>query len=556
MRIKSIAISLLFILSIISILKTHGDVIVVNEGESIQQAINIANDGDIIYVKHGIYRENIIVNKKINLIGENAIIDGSGMDAIWVTVNHVNISGFQIINSTKGIYVFGDYVTIKKCWLKSNYCGIYISGKNCVIYLNNFTQNEKNACDLFSNKWDNGSIGNYWSDYEGKDENYDGIGDTPYKIDEDSMDNFPLMYPYGPPSCDFTYSINGKNVTFYGMAYDYDGYIVNYTWNFGDGSHGYGSYIHHEYGMEGSYNVCLAVMDNESRRNIECKLIYIDLTPPYTKYIMHPPEPNGKNGWYVSNVGVELIGKDNLSGVDKIFYRIDVNVYKEYKDIFYVEEEGLHAIKFYSVDKNGNIEREKSIGLKIDKSPPFTKALINGENLTKKWYKKEVDLILISSDNLSGVNLTVVNINGKGFFEYNGSISMKEGKHVIDFFSTDNAGNFEKVKRIEINVDKTLPNISIVNPSNGFYLYGRKVFEMNNIVIIGNISIIVSCDDNIGIEKVEFYIDGIYKANATIPPYKYEWDDFALGRHEIKAIAYDFAGNSKECEKEIFVINL
>jgi parallel beta-helix repeat protein len=48
-----------------------------------------------------------------------------------------------------------------------------------------------------SNTWDNGypSGGNYWSDYKGVDANGDGIGDTPYVIDENNMDSFPLTAP-------------------------------------------------------------------------------------------------------------------------------------------------------------------------------------------------------------------------------------------------------------------------------------------------------------------------------------------------------------------------
>jgi nitrous oxidase accessory protein NosD len=41
--------------------------------------------------------------------------------------------------------------------------------------------------------WDNGTQGNYWSDYNGTDANHDGIGDTPYSIDVLDRDRFPLM---------------------------------------------------------------------------------------------------------------------------------------------------------------------------------------------------------------------------------------------------------------------------------------------------------------------------------------------------------------------------
>jgi hypothetical protein len=36
---------------------------------------------------------------------------------------------------------------------------------------------------------------NYWSDYNGTDNNGDGIGDTPYIINDENQDNYPLMNP-------------------------------------------------------------------------------------------------------------------------------------------------------------------------------------------------------------------------------------------------------------------------------------------------------------------------------------------------------------------------
>jgi parallel beta-helix repeat protein len=52
-----------------------------------------------------------------------------------------------------------------------------------------------------TNMWDNGEEGNYWNDYNGTDTNGDGIGDTPYIIDINNRDNYPLMVPFiVPPS--------------------------------------------------------------------------------------------------------------------------------------------------------------------------------------------------------------------------------------------------------------------------------------------------------------------------------------------------------------------
>ena len=45
----------------------------------------------------------------------------------------------------------------------------------------------------YPNFWDNGCEGNFWSNYNGTDLNRDGIGDTPYIIEANNTDRYPLM---------------------------------------------------------------------------------------------------------------------------------------------------------------------------------------------------------------------------------------------------------------------------------------------------------------------------------------------------------------------------
>ncbi len=65
------------------------------------------------------------------------------------------------------------------------------------MYHNNFINNWEGQVYLFSspgsNYFDNYLEGNYWSDYNGTDSNQDGIGDTPYVIDANNTDHYPLM---------------------------------------------------------------------------------------------------------------------------------------------------------------------------------------------------------------------------------------------------------------------------------------------------------------------------------------------------------------------------
>lgn len=83
-----------------------GSTLIVNEtGDNgaytiIQDAIDDASHGDTVFVYNGTYNENVIVNKTINLTGEDrnsTIIHGDGNgDVINVTADWVNISGFTI----------------------------------------------------------------------------------------------------------------------------------------------------------------------------------------------------------------------------------------------------------------------------------------------------------------------------------------------------------------------------------------------------------------------------------------------------------------------------
>lgn len=48
-----------------------------------------------------------------------------------------------------------------------------------------------------------------------------------------------------------------------------------------------------------------------------------DTTPPVTTIELDPENPNGNNGWYVSDVTITLEATDDKSGVKAIYYIIE-----------------------------------------------------------------------------------------------------------------------------------------------------------------------------------------------------------------------------------------
>lgn len=225
-----------------------GDVIYVDDNgvnragyDSIQDAINAADEGDTVYVYSGIYYENIVIDKIINLVGEDkttTIIDGGGHgDVVSFSPlsDWVNLTGFTIQNSGSeeydaGVDINSNYNTIagniiRDCnqgislglWghncriynnvLKNNIYGIVVYSvipNNNIIHHNNFIGNSVNAYDDSNSTWMHLGEGNYWDDYTGEDDDGDGIGDTPYDIPGGcARDVYPLMEPYETPGFEF-----------------------------------------------------------------------------------------------------------------------------------------------------------------------------------------------------------------------------------------------------------------------------------------------------------------------------------------------------------------
>jgi chitinase len=68
--------------------------------------------------------------------------------------------------------------------------------------------------------------------------------------------------------------------------------------------------------------------------------------------------------------------------------------------------------------------------------------------------------------------------------------------------------------------------------------------------VTGTVSVAASAADNIGVARVEFYVDGVLKSSDTGTPYLFSWDTAALasGSHTLFAKAYDAAGNVGQSE--------
>ena len=115
-------------------------------------------------------------------------------------------------------------------------------------------------------------------------------------------------------------------------------------------------------------------------------------------------------------------------------------------------------------------------------------------------------------------------------------VSTQNGAYTFSLTATNSAElGYSATTSAGFNVftpDTEDPTTSITSPNNGS-------------TVSGTTSVTASATDNVGVTKVEFYVDGSLKSTDTSSPYSYSWDTTAETNesHTLVAKAYDAAGN-------------
>lgn len=224
-------------------------IIIQSDGSVSPQTEYIKRDGNVYSLTADLQQKYVISINCSNIVfdGQGHIINGSGMifwanlwhgyhsrgiameNAVNVVIKDVTILGFtefegiyvnncsniSILNvqSDKPLYlVSGGNNTV----VKSRTSLVLLDILHSTVYGNNLSslgiaESEKNLIygnnisrasidDGLINFWDNGSVGNYWTDYlsrypDASEIGGTGIADVPYVIDGDNIDGYPFMQP-------------------------------------------------------------------------------------------------------------------------------------------------------------------------------------------------------------------------------------------------------------------------------------------------------------------------------------------------------------------------
>lgn len=92
--------------------------------------------------------------------------------------------------------------------------------------------------------------------------------------------------------------------------------------------------------------------------------------------------------------------------------------------------------------------------------------------------------------------------------------------------------------------DSAAPTLSLTAPAAGS-------------TVAGTVDVTANATDNVGVTKVEFYVDSQLKATSTVAPYSFQWNTAELANKNFVLIAkaYDAAGNIRTDSVEVTVQN-
>jgi len=133
-------------------------------------------------------------------------------------------------------------------------------------------------------------------------------------------------------------------------------------------------------------------------------------------------------------------------------------------------------------------------------------------------------------------------------FSWN-TASLSDGSYTLTAKAYDAAGNIGTSSSVSVTVkntvaDTTAPTVSISSPA-------------ASATVSGTATVTTTASDNVGVSKVEFYVNGALQATDTATPYSFSWNTSSLtnGSYTLSAKAYDAAGNVKQSTSVPVTVN-
>jgi len=197
-----------------------------------------------------------------------------------------------------------------------------------------------------------------------------------------------------------------------------------------------------------------------------------DTTPPVTTASVGPPKHEAGTTLYVGgSTGIELSATDDASGVKITKYRIDGGSWNAYAGAVTLASysDGSHTVGYYSSDKAGNNESERTLVVFLDKTAPLIGTTEPSGTIVQRT--RSVTFRIAVEETGSGVASVELIIDGvsegsmtMGDDAYTKTKEMTPGAHTWGARTGDNVHNLAITSDIEFTftIDDQPPTISNV----------------------------------------------------------------------------------------------
>ncbi len=275
---------------------------------------------------------------------------------------------------------------------------------------------------------------------------------------------------------------------------------------------------------------------------------------------------DGYNTYVNDKIQFKLSEVDNIMQ-DKIFYKINDQEELLYEGPFALKDEGSQVIYYYSIDKMGNKEEQRSLNVIVDKTAPEVIVTITApfSKTGEKIYASDqfkYEYTISAKDNISGVGSVGYAIEDGEYMEYLKPFSINSLKPVnVSVAAEDRVGNLtkkyvtklvdedgnilaESIDDIEIAVDNTAPAVTITPDKEFFMKDSTKVASKDYKYSIA------ATDEESGVKAIYYRINSRSEFILYTGAIQFNTN----GWHKIEAIAKDNVGNtSKAAVLDVFV---
>ncbi len=254
---------------------------------------------------------------------------------------------------------------------------------------------------------------------------------------------------------------------------------------------------------------------------------------------------------------INLTGKDNLSGVQSIYWTLDNGKENRYKSGISLSgmSEGTHTLTYRGVDNVGNDSDVTTYEFYLDKTAPDVQQIVEGNTVERngKVYVSDKTRILFSAtDNKAGVDKIFLRVDDGGLMMFEDFLELpaEQGQHKLVYYAVDKVNNdYQTIMESTKKSDEVI-YVDVNAPELDYTLVGSQYNSRDTTFLTSETQISLTVtDEDSGVKRISYSIDGGEQLDYNEP--------FVISSEGVHTVVYygeDEVGNAAN-ESITFIVD-